>query len=67
MLVLTRRRGEAIQIGSDVTVRLVRIGPGKARLGIDAPREIRILRAELVDAEPPEDPDAQQSPKPQPA
>ena len=48
MLVLTRRVDEAIQIGPDITITVVRIGPGSVRIGIEANRDVNILRAELV-------------------
>lgn len=47
MLVLSRKSGERILIGEDVTVTVVRIGPNTVRLGIDAPREMNIVREEL--------------------
>ena len=47
MLVLSRKSGERILIGDDITVTIVRIGPNTVRLGIDAPREMNIIREEL--------------------
>ena len=47
MLVLSRKPGERILIGDDVTITIVRIGPNTVRLGIDAPREVNIVREEL--------------------
>ena len=47
MLVLSRKPGERILIGDDVAVTIVRIGPNTVRLGIDAPREMNIVREEL--------------------
>lgn len=47
MLVLSRKPGERIIIGDQVTVTIVRIGPNNVRLGIDAPREMNIVREEL--------------------
>lgn len=47
MLVLSRKPGERILIGDDVTVTIVRIGPNTVRLGIDAPRDTNIVREEL--------------------
>ncbi|MFG0262131.1 MAG: carbon storage regulator [Novipirellula sp. JB048] len=47
MLVLTRKLDEKIQIGDDITITLVRIQGNTVRIGIDAPREIRVVRAEL--------------------
>ncbi len=48
MLVLSRKPGERILIGDNVTVTIVRIGPNNVRLGIDAPRELNIVREELL-------------------
>lgn len=47
MLVLSRKPGERIRIGDNVTVTIVRIGPNNVRLGIDAPKELNIVREEL--------------------
>ncbi len=47
MLVLSRKPGERILIGDDVAVTIVRIGPNTVRLGIDAPRDLNIVREEL--------------------
>lgn len=48
MLVLQRRQGQAIHIGGDVQVVVLSVSGDQVRLGIEAPREIRVLRAELV-------------------
>ena len=48
MLVLSRKRGERIKIGENIWVTTVRIGPNTVRLGIDAPRELNIVREELT-------------------
>ena len=47
MLVLSRKPGERVLIGETITVTVVRIGPNTVRLGIDAPREMNIVREEL--------------------
>ena len=47
MLVLSRKPGERILIGDDVVVTVVRIGPNNVRVGIEAPREMNIVREEL--------------------
>lgn len=47
MLVLSRKLGEQVHIGPNITVTVVDIDRGKIRLGIDAPRDIEILRGEL--------------------
>jgi carbon storage regulator len=52
MLVLSRKTGEKIRIGDNVTVTIVRIGPNNVRLGIDAPRDLNIVREELCSNEP---------------
>lgn len=48
MLCLSRKPGQKILIGDDVTVTIVRIGPNTVRVGIDAPRDMNIARSELV-------------------
>ncbi|HAA52239.1 MAG TPA: carbon storage regulator [Planctomycetaceae bacterium] len=47
MLVLSRKPGERVLIGEDVCVTIVRIGPNSVRLGIEAPRDLSIIREEL--------------------
>ena len=49
MLVLTRKLMEKLYIGNDVCVTVVRLEGGQVRLGIEAPREISVVRAELLD------------------
>ncbi len=51
MLVLTRKLGEKILIGDDITITVVDIGKSRVKLGIEAPAGHHILRSELV-AEP---------------
>lgn len=48
MLVLTRKLMERLYIGDDVCVTVVRLEGGQVRLGIDAPRDVSVVRAELV-------------------
>lgn len=50
MLVLTRKIGEAIKIGDNITVILVEIQNGQVRLGIQAPEEIPVHRLEVYNA-----------------
>ena len=47
MLVLSRKERQRIRLGDDITVTIVRLAGDQVRLGIDAPREIRVLRDEL--------------------
>ena len=48
MLVLTRKLQEKIQIGDNITISILRVKGNAVRIGIDAPREIRVIRAELA-------------------
>jgi carbon storage regulator len=48
MLVLTRRDGEEILIGNEVTIVVVKIGSGKVRIGVTAPKEVPVHRAEIA-------------------
>ena len=50
MLVLSRREKESIVIGDRITVTVVEIRGNQVRLAIEAPKEIRVLRNELVDS-----------------
>ncbi len=47
MLVLSRKVGERIWIGENISVTVVRISGGGVRLGIDAPNELPVVREEL--------------------
>jgi carbon storage regulator len=47
MLVLSRKSMERIQIGDNVVVTVLEICGNRVRIGISAPREIRVLRSEL--------------------
>jgi carbon storage regulator len=50
MLVLSRKTSEKIVFpGSNITVQVLDIRPGKVRLGIEAPPEVQIMREELLD------------------
>jgi carbon storage regulator len=44
MLVLTRKTSQAIQLGPDITITVVRTSTGSVKLGIAAPPDIRISR-----------------------
>ncbi|HEY1365511.1 MAG TPA: carbon storage regulator CsrA [Gaiellaceae bacterium] len=47
MLVITRKAGERICLGDDVTVTVLEIAGSTVRLGIDAPAEIPVYRHEI--------------------
>ena len=49
MLVLNRKPGESIILGDNIEVRILEIQDGKIKLGIEAPREVSILRKEVYD------------------
>lgn len=47
MLVLSRKRGEQIVLGDDITVTVVEISGNRIKIGIEAPPYVRIVRGEL--------------------
>lgn len=49
MLVLTRKTGEGIVIGDNVTVKIIEMKSGGVRVGIDAPSDTKIYRQEVYD------------------
>lgn len=49
MLILTRKLGEKINIGDDITVTLIEIKGTQVKLGIEAPRHIEIHRHEVYE------------------
>ncbi len=53
MLVLTRKAKESIVINGNITITVVEIDRGKVRLGIAAPGDVPIVRAELLQRDKP--------------
>ena len=49
MLVLTRRAGEQIVIDNNIRLTVVSVGPGRVKLGIQAPPNVRVDRQEIHD------------------
>jgi carbon storage regulator len=47
MLVLSRKEAERIRLGDSIVITVVRIGGDKVRLGIQAPKDMLVLRDEL--------------------
>ncbi|MBE7464283.1 MAG: carbon storage regulator CsrA [Planctomycetes bacterium] len=48
MLVLSRKAGQGLQLGPDIEITVVRVDGDQVRLGIRAPRNVTILRSELI-------------------
>ena len=48
MLVLSRKPGETLQVGRDITITVVEIKGNRVRLGIDAPKDVAVVRTELA-------------------
>ncbi len=49
MLVLTRRPNESIIIANNIKITVVSVGPGRVKLGIEAPPSVRVDRKEIHD------------------
>ena len=47
MLVLSRKVGERIWIGDEIAITVVRLTSGGVRIGIEAPKELAVVREEL--------------------
>jgi carbon storage regulator len=47
MLILSRRPGESLTIGDEITITVIGVSGNQIRLGITAPREVRVLREEI--------------------
>jgi carbon storage regulator len=48
MLVLSRKPLQSIMIGSDIKITIVKVERNQVRIGIEAPRDVTILRDELI-------------------
>jgi carbon storage regulator len=49
MLILTRRVGEAVMIGNDVTVTVLGVKGNQVRIGVNAPRDVAVHREEIFE------------------
>jgi carbon storage regulator len=48
MLILTRRVGESLMIGDDVTITVLGVKGNQVRIGVDAPRDVAVHREEIL-------------------
>jgi len=49
MLILTRKVGEALMVGEDVTVTVMAVHGNQVRIGIKAPRDVEVHREEIYE------------------
>lgn len=52
MLVLSRKKGESVVIADNIVLTVIEVRGDKIRLGIEAPREISVMRSELIHPDP---------------
>jgi len=50
MLILSRKLNEKVVIGDDITVSIIEVRGDQVRIGIDAPKKIKVFRQEVFDA-----------------
>jgi carbon storage regulator len=55
MLILSRKDGQSVVIGESITVTVLSAVPGRVSLAFEAPANIRVLRAELLEPQEPSD------------
>ena len=49
MLILARKTGESLKIGDNITLEIISVNGNTVKIGIEAPKEVNILRKELYD------------------
>ena len=47
MLIIKRKAGETIDIGSNVQINILKVGAGHVKIGVEAPSEVRVMRGEI--------------------
>jgi len=50
MLILSRKINEKIMIGDDISVSIIEIRGDQVRIGVDAPKSVKVFRQEVFDA-----------------
>jgi carbon storage regulator len=50
MLILSRKVNEKIMIGEDISVSIIEVRGDQVRLGVDAPKTVKVFRQEVFDA-----------------
>jgi carbon storage regulator len=50
MLILSRKINEKIMIGDDISISIIEVRGDQVRLGVDAPRSVKVFRQEVFDA-----------------
>ncbi|MBR4373372.1 MAG: carbon storage regulator CsrA [Treponema sp.] len=49
MLILSRKVDEKIKIGTDITITLIGISGDQVKIGVDAPKNVKVFRQEVFD------------------
>lgn len=49
MLIITRKKGESLMIGDNIEITITKIIDGSVKIGINAPKDVNILRKELYE------------------
>ena len=49
MLILSRRAGETVMVGSDITITVLGVKGNQVRIGINAPKEVAVHREEIYE------------------
>ncbi|HHW03167.1 MAG TPA: carbon storage regulator CsrA [Thermoanaerobacterales bacterium] len=49
MLILSRKVGQSLSIGKDITIKILEIEGDRVQVGIEAPKEMKVLRTELYE------------------
>ena len=63
MLILTRRVGETVMIGEDVTVTVLGVKGNQVRIGVNAPRDVAVHREEIFERIKREEQDGEAQPR----